>query len=113
MHVVWVSAPLRIVSHRRERTHTHTHTHHDSRNCRIMLGLAGVPSVIMFVGFIFLPESPRWLVFHGHEDKARRVLRQIRGHSEVEEELKMITDDYQEHLKSHIGQLPKRTMDCM
>eukprot|EP00731_Ephydatia_muelleri_P012140 Em0006g1034a len=70
---------------------------------RIMLGLAGVPSVIMFVGFIFLPESPRWLVFHGHEDKARRVLRQIRGHSEVEEELKMITDDYQEHLKSHIG----------
>ena len=69
-----------------------------------MLGLAGVPSVVMFIGFMFLPESPRWLVFHGHENKARKVLFQIRGHTDVEDELKMIMDDHQEHIKSHVGQ---------
>ena len=60
--------------------------------------------MIMFIGFIFLPESPRWLVHHGHENKARKVLHQIRGHTEVEDELKMIMDDYQECIKSHVGE---------
>ena len=44
-------------------------------------GLAGVPAVILLVGFIFCPESARWLVQKGREDEARTVLKQLRSAS--------------------------------
>ncbi|KAL2132687.1 hypothetical protein VTI74DRAFT_3526 [Chaetomium olivicolor] len=37
------------------------------------------PAVILFVGMIFMPFSPRWLVHHGREDEARKVLSTLRG----------------------------------
>ena len=65
-----------------------------------MLGLAGLPSLIMFIGFLFMPESPRWLVFRGKIDRARQVLGKVRQHHEVEEELKTIVKDCEDHKKS-------------
>ncbi|KAK0736021.1 general substrate transporter [Apiosordaria backusii] len=37
------------------------------------------PAVILFVGMIFMPFSPRWLVHHGREEEARQVLSSLRG----------------------------------
>ena len=45
----------------------------------------------MFIGLLFTPETPRWLVFHNRVEKARKVLCQVRHKSEVDEELQLIT----------------------
>ncbi len=57
---------------------------------RWMLGLAAVPSVILFVGMYLVPETPRWLIGHGFMDEARAVLRRSRGRQDVEEDVKEI-----------------------
>lgn len=57
---------------------------------RIMLGLSALPGIVQFVGFLFMPESPRWLVSKGQVDSARDVLVRLRGHKDVTEELNEI-----------------------
>ncbi|PVD24679.1 hypothetical protein C0Q70_15164 [Pomacea canaliculata] len=54
---------------------------------RYMLGLAGLPSLIQLIGFLFLPESPRWMMKKGNESRAREILVAVRGTKDVEEEM--------------------------
>ncbi|KAK4141332.1 quinate permease [Dichotomopilus funicola] len=37
------------------------------------------PALLLFVGMIFMPFSPRWLIHHGREEEARKVLSSLRG----------------------------------
>lgn len=57
---------------------------------RWMFGLGAIPAVMLGIGMMFLPESPRWLASHGLVDKARSVLRRLRGTANVEDELQGI-----------------------
>jgi MFS transporter, SP family, sugar:H+ symporter len=57
---------------------------------RVMLGAAVVPSLILLVGMLFMPETPRYLVHSGEEDDARDVLNRVRSDGEVDRELREI-----------------------
>ncbi|MGQ5708885.1 sugar porter family MFS transporter [Lactobacillus sp. PSON] len=58
---------------------------------RLMLGLAAVPALILFIGVLHLPESPRFLLKKGDEAQAKRVLSYIRSNpAEINQELESI-----------------------
>ena len=59
---------------------------------RWMLGLAAVPGVMLGLGMLYLPESPRWLAKHGQTEKAMKILTRIRGGSDVTAEFREIRD---------------------
>jgi sugar porter (SP) family MFS transporter len=59
---------------------------------RWMVGLAAVPAVLMFVGLLFLPESPRWLFGKGRDDEALDVMRRTRPAADIEDEAREIKD---------------------
>merc|ERR1719341_1682341 len=56
-------------------------------------GLAGIPSIILLVGFFFCPDSPRWLVQVGREEEAKKALERLRNKGDaVDQELREIKD---------------------
>jgi len=61
---------------------------------RWMLGLGGVPGVILATSMLLLPETPRWLAGHGHIDKARAALLRLRGsEANIDEEVRQLRSD--------------------
>lgn len=46
----------------------------DSRSWRIPLSLQVVPSSVVVLSCLFLPESPRWLIANDRQDEAKRIL---------------------------------------
>jgi len=59
---------------------------------RWMLGLAFVPGAILGLGMIRMPESPRWLAEHGESQRAREVLKRIRGGNNIDAEWREIQE---------------------
>lgn len=51
-----------------------------------MLGLGVVPAFILLLGTIYLPESPRWMILKGWDQKARVVLQHIRQGKNINKE---------------------------
>jgi SP family galactose:H+ symporter-like MFS transporter len=61
---------------------------------RWMLGLGGVPGVVLAASMLLLPETPRWLAGHGHIDKARAALQRLRGSgTNIDEEVQHLCAD--------------------
>ncbi len=60
---------------------------------RIMLGVISIPAAIMFLGVLFLPESPRWLFLKGLKERAIGVFKRMHlDDAEIASEVRQIED---------------------
>ena len=59
---------------------------------RVSLALAAVPAIMMTVGSFFLPDTPNSIFERGNPDKAKKMLRKVRGTDNVEEEFHDLVD---------------------
>jgi len=71
---------------------------------RWMFGSEAVPALALLLLLALVPESPRFLLAHGDEEKARRVLGEIGGAKHAEAELREIESTLARE-KATIGQL--------
>jgi sugar porter (SP) family MFS transporter len=57
---------------------------------RWMLAVEALPAIFYFLALFFVPESPRWLVMHGSNEKALGIMTKVSGQAEAEEELRAV-----------------------
>lgn len=57
---------------------------------RWMLAVAAIPAVAFFIGLLFIPESPRWLISHQRRDDGRRVLARIFGAEQADLQVQLV-----------------------
>lgn len=57
---------------------------------RWMVGLGAVPSFLFFLGVIWLPESPRWLLTRNKQEDAKNILAIIGGNQYADESVNAI-----------------------
>ena len=67
-----------------------------SRNWRWMFISAVIPAIILLIGMIFLPESPRWLARQGFRERALENFRRLGRGDEAETELAEVEGALQE-----------------
>lgn len=67
---------------------------------RLMLLAIAIPALVMFIGVLTIPRSPRWLILKGKEQDAREVLENTREtQEEVELEIKEINQSIENSKK--------------
>jgi len=59
-------------------------------NWRWMLGSETIPAIVLFIGLLFVPESPRWLTKKGKEGRALNTLARVGGREHAKEEMRDI-----------------------
>lgn len=61
-----------------------------TQSWRLMFLTGLLPAILLFLGMLMLPASPRWMALKGHINKARDILAQIRAPQDVNIELNEI-----------------------
>jgi sugar porter (SP) family MFS transporter len=64
---------------------------------RWMFTAVTAPSLVFFLGALFVPESPRWLAVNGRRDRARRTLARIGGEEYADSALADVLSTVEPH----------------
>jgi SP family arabinose:H+ symporter-like MFS transporter len=67
---------------------------------RWMFAAAAVPAIAFWIGMLFMPESPRWLVKQGLDFEALQILGRLEGPCRAAHELRAIQDAVREEKES-------------
>ncbi|HWD69579.1 MAG TPA: sugar porter family MFS transporter [Solirubrobacteraceae bacterium] len=59
---------------------------------RWMFALGAAPGLILAISMLFVPETPRWLVEHGHSERAKKILTRHRSDADADQEIKEIKE---------------------
>jgi len=70
---------------------------------RYMLIVAVLPAIVLLVGMLRMPRSPRWLASQGLMDEASEVLEQVRSPERAEAEMAEVVALANEEKESHMG----------
>ena len=70
---------------------------------RWMFTAVALPSAVFFLGSLFVPESPRWLVKNGSVERARRILSRIGGDAHGDAEVREIQNTIAQDEIDHFG----------
>lgn len=86
---------------------------------RWVFAMGLIPSITLFIGALFLPESPRWLYINGKVDEAHRVLAKLYGRKyhpkKIEEELLLIKKSLKKEKSSGVWKalLSRKALPCL
>lgn len=61
---------------------------------RWMFGIGFIPAILLSIGMLFLPESPRWLIMTNQYEVANKTLQRLRNNSNVAAEINEIKNSF-------------------
>ncbi|UBM57225.1 sugar porter family MFS transporter [Marinilongibacter aquaticus] len=73
---------------------------HTEAAWRAMFWAGFIPAMMLFIGMLLVPESPRWLLFKGREEEAIAALNKLRDEDVVAQELQEIRLTLQKEAKN-------------
>jgi sugar porter (SP) family MFS transporter len=79
-------------------------------NWRWMMAVMAVPSFLLFVSLLFVPESPRWLIEKHQNEPALKILTRINGTTEANREFKEIRESVGKEAKGKFVDCFRRGM---
>jgi|AntAceMinimDraft_7_1070363.scaffolds.fasta_scaffold00286_8 sugar porter (SP) family MFS transporter len=65
----------------------------DVTSWRAMFYVGVIPGLILLIGMLFLPETPRWLMSKGREDESRKILKRIEEPALVNDSIQRMKDE--------------------
>lgn len=63
-----------------------------SGNWRAMFAIVLLPALVLFIGALFLPETPRWLIANRQHLKARQILFRMQSSKNIDHDIRMIQE---------------------